>query len=146
MLLDTALDDPAFDLQSWWPSCCDFINGALGSGGSAPPTCLESCFGPCHSFVYVFVTASLNIPACTPQCDRALQVLLHCDAGSSRSGATLVAYLIHRLQQPAGECLAMAQRTRIAVSPNEGFWAQLLSWERRSQNQGRRFFFYPSPE
>jgi len=92
LLLDTALDDPAFDLQSWWPSCCDFINGALGSGGS---------------------------------------VLLHCDAGSSRSGATLVAYLIHRLQQPAGECLAMAQRTRIAVSPNEGFWAQLLSWERK---------------
>ena len=97
------------------------------------------------SFNSVFVTASLNIPACTPQCDSALQVLLHCDAGSSRSGATLVAYLIHRLKQPAGECLAMAQRTRVAVSPNEGFWAQLLSWERRSQNQGRRFLFFQAP-
>eukprot|EP00931_Biecheleriopsis_adriatica_P037663 TRINITY_DN21600_c0_g1_i1.p1 TRINITY_DN21600_c0_g1~~TRINITY_DN21600_c0_g1_i1.p1 ORF type:complete len:343 (+),score=45.31 TRINITY_DN21600_c0_g1_i1:244-1272(+) len=57
-------------------------------------------------------------------------VLVLCDAGSSQSGATVIAYLIFLLRRPAGECLAIAQRARSCVNPNEGFWAQLLSWER----------------
>jgi len=73
-------------------------------------------------------------PRCCEFIDAALHgqgsVLIHCDAGSSRSGATLVAYLVHRLRRPCGECLSIAQRARDAVAPNEGFWAQLLTWER----------------
>jgi len=57
-------------------------------------------------------------------------VLIHCNAGQSRSGTVLIAYLMHNLHRPLGECLATAQRSRAAVSPNEGFWSQLLAWER----------------
>lgn len=56
--------------------------------------------------------------------------LVHCDAGSSRSGATVVAYLVHRTKRPVGECLVLVQRARSCVAPNPGFQAQLLSWER----------------
>jgi len=58
-------------------------------------------------------------------------ILVHCEAGSSRSGATLVAYLVHCLRRPVGECLVLAQRTRSVVAPNDGFHAQLLAWERQ---------------
>lgn len=57
-------------------------------------------------------------------------VLIHCEAGMSRSGATLVAFLIHHLRRPMGECLVLAQRARSFIDPNEGFRAQLLAWER----------------
>ena len=56
--------------------------------------------------------------------------LVHCGAGSSRSGATVVAYLVHRAKRPVGECLVWAQRARSIIAPNPGFQAQLLSWER----------------
>jgi len=74
-------------------------------------------------------------PACCQFIDAAANcggsgVLIHCEAGSSRSGATLVAYLVHHLRRPAGECIILAQRARSVVAPNGGFQAQLLNWER----------------
>lgn len=73
-------------------------------------------------------------PRCCEFIDTALAqeggVLIHCEAGSSRSGATLVAFLVHHLRRSSGECLILAQRTRHVVAPNEGFCAQLLAWER----------------
>lgn len=73
-------------------------------------------------------------PRCCEFIDSALgangAALIHCNAGSSRSGATFVAYLMHRLRRPCTECLWMAQGVRNIIQPNEGFLSQLHSWER----------------
>lgn len=67
-----------------------------------------------------------------PWIDNALQnggrVLLHCAAGSSRSGAILVAYLMRSQNLAVEEALGLARRARPIVTPNPGFLEQLEKW------------------
>ena len=56
-------------------------------------------------------------------------VLVHCAAGASRSGAVMVAYLMHAEGLTAARALLEVQRIRSCVDPNEGFRRQLLEWE-----------------
>ena len=59
-------------------------------------------------------------------------VLIHCAAGSSRSGTMSIAYMIHK--KPAGErnlanCVEVLTAARPIVKPNPGYLEQLEKWE-----------------
>lgn len=56
------------------------------------------------------------------------RVLVHCAAGSSRSGAIIVAYLMWELKIPMQQALEMAQQRRPIISPNPGFCEQLQAF------------------
>lgn len=57
------------------------------------------------------------------------RVLMHGNAGISRSGALLVSYMMEQYSLPYSEALRLIQMRRFCVSPNEGFQAQLLEYE-----------------
>mmetsp|Transcript_123848 Transcript_123848/g.174655 ORF Transcript_123848/g.174655 Transcript_123848/m.174655 type:complete len:292 (-) Transcript_123848:26-901(-) len=57
------------------------------------------------------------------------RVLMHGNAGISRSGALLIAYLMYKLETTYAEALRLVQLRRFCVAPNEGFQAQLHEYE-----------------
>ena len=56
-------------------------------------------------------------------------VLAHCHAGSSRSGAFAVAFLMQTRGLTYGEALAAAREVRPAIAPNAGFRAHLRAFQ-----------------
>lgn len=56
-------------------------------------------------------------------------VLIHCQAGISRSSTTLCAYLMKSRGLSRDEAFAMIKDKRAIVKPNEGFWEQLRVYE-----------------
>ena len=70
-----------------------------------------------------------------PWIDRVVQaggrVLLHCAAGSSRSGAVMVAYLMHAQKMPLAKALEFARQARPIIKPNPGILEQLEIWSSR---------------
>lgn len=57
------------------------------------------------------------------------RILMHGNAGISRSGALLIAYIMQRHNLSYTEALRLVQLRRFCVSPNEGFQAQLMEYE-----------------
>lgn len=57
------------------------------------------------------------------------RVLMHGNAGISRSGALLVSFMMERYNLSYAEALRLVQLRRFCVSPNEGFQAQLQEYE-----------------
>ncbi len=64
-----------------------------------------------------------------PWMDEALRgggrVLLHCAAGSSRSGSVVIAYLMRFQHMTLQQALSTARRARPIIDPNAGFLEQL---------------------
>jgi protein-tyrosine phosphatase len=56
---------------------------------------------------------------------RGHKILIHCNAGVSRSGSVLIAYLMASLQIDYKQALSIAQEKRACISPNPGFVLQL---------------------
>eukprot|EP01129_Flabellula_baltica_P004280 TRINITY_DN147_c0_g1_i1.p1 TRINITY_DN147_c0_g1~~TRINITY_DN147_c0_g1_i1.p1 ORF type:complete len:248 (-),score=50.75 TRINITY_DN147_c0_g1_i1:156-899(-) len=56
-------------------------------------------------------------------------VLVHCAAGISRSGSTIVAYLMKKHEMNFDEALSKAKSRRFVINPNEGFIRQLREYE-----------------
>jgi hypothetical protein len=56
-------------------------------------------------------------------------VLLHCQAGASRSASIVIAYLIKCHQLSLEEAFKLSKQRRILTSPNTGFWRQLKDFE-----------------
>jgi len=59
------------------------------------------------------------------------KVLVHCQAGVSRSPTLVVAYLIARYGRPLMETFQMVKQRRQIVAPNFNFLGQLLEFEQR---------------
>lgn len=59
--------------------------------------------------------------------NRQEKILIHCNAGVSRSGSVLIAYLMASLKINFREALNLAQAKRACISPNSGFTQQLRS-------------------
>ncbi len=59
------------------------------------------------------------------------RVLVHCAAGSSRSGAVAVAWIIRQDRIPFSQALTRLQELRPVVLPNPGFAEQLEAFERQ---------------
>ena len=57
------------------------------------------------------------------------KVLLHGNAGISRSGALLIAYIMESQRTTYNDAFRIVQAKRFCVSPNEGFQSQLLEYE-----------------
>eukprot|EP00048_Salpingoeca_helianthica_P021081 m.10209 g.10209 ORF g.10209 m.10209 type:complete len:231 (-) comp5565_c0_seq1:29-721(-) len=58
-------------------------------------------------------------------------VLVHCNAGVSRSASIVAGYLITKMRQPYTTVLAEMKRRRPAVRPNDGFDKQLRAFSAR---------------
>jgi hypothetical protein len=56
------------------------------------------------------------------------RVLLHCATGSSRSGAIMIAYLMHTQNLTLEKALKIAQGIRPIIKPNPGFLEKLEKW------------------
>lgn len=65
-------------------------------------------------------------------------VLVHCEAGISRSAATVIAYLVRYRDFTLEEAFALVKARRSIVSPNHGFVQQLLSFETRLRHDASR--------
>ena len=57
------------------------------------------------------------------------RILMHGNAGISRSGALLVSFMMEQYGLSYTDALRLIQLRRFCVSPNEGFQAQLLEYE-----------------
>jgi dual specificity phosphatase 12 len=57
------------------------------------------------------------------------KILVHCNAGVSRSGSVLIAYLMACLRISFSQALAIAQEARACIDPNPGFTKQLNSMD-----------------
>jgi|APGre2960657404_1045060.scaffolds.fasta_scaffold66438_1 dual specificity phosphatase 12 len=91
-------DDEGADLLACLPPAVAFLRAALGGGGA---------------------------DGAPPPAGR---VLLHCDAGISRSAAIAAAYLMASAGLSADAALAAVRAAHPPASPNDGFLAQLALW------------------
>ena len=56
-------------------------------------------------------------------------VLVHCQAGISRSATIVISYLMKKLELSAQEANKRVRSLRYQASPNEGFWNSLEDYE-----------------
>ena len=82
-----------------------------------------------HSF-HLFVTDSVK--------NSKGRVLVHCQAGISRSATICLAYLISRYRLRLDEAYEYVKKRRSIISPNFNFMGQLLNWESESQSAERK--------
>jgi Dual specificity phosphatase, catalytic domain len=61
---------------------------------------------------------------------RSCAVLVHCQAGVSRSASVVIAYLMRRDHLSAKHALALVRKARPRIFPNAGFHQQLQLYER----------------
>lgn len=61
------------------------------------------------------------------------RVLVHCQAGISRSATICLAYLISRHRLRLDEAYEYVKKRRSVISPNFNFMGQLLNWESETQ-------------
>ncbi|KZO95405.1 DSPc-domain-containing protein [Calocera viscosa TUFC12733] len=97
-----------------------------------------------------------HLPACVRFISDALAanqgVLVHCQAGVSRSATIVVAYLMSSQSLPAEEALALVRAARPQASPSETFLAQLGLWREggfkvsRRDKATRRFYLNRTAE
>ena len=80
-----------------------------------------------------------HLPQCFRFIERAVEgdgrVLVHCNAGVSRSVAVVVAYLMPSRRLTYAQALAAVQRVRPTAKPNAGFVKQLQSYEHQCIGQ-----------
>ena len=73
-----------------------------------------------------------HFPQCFAFIDKALKhgrVLVHCNAGISRSSSIVVAYLMNRRRLGLSETLKLIKTARPKAQPNGGFMKQLQMYE-----------------
>jgi len=66
------------------------------------------------------------------------KVLVHCQAGVSRSPTLVMAYLMARYGRPMMETFSLVKERRSIVAPNFNFMGQLLEFEQRCRRREMR--------
>jgi protein-tyrosine phosphatase len=76
--------------------------------------------------------------------DRAIKaggnVLVHCEAGISRSPTIVISYLMVSTHQPLKACLDLIKRLKLNIGPNKYFFQQLIEFERTRYHTSGTFF------
>ena len=103
-----------FDLPSPPPPSSPFLSDTL----STPPL----------FFFSFFLTVVCWIAEAKRRSEQT-KVLLHCQAGVSRSATFMMAYLMWKNSGGFREALDFVSKKRCVVSPNGGFIGQLFLWE-----------------
>ena len=67
------------------------------------------------------------------------RVLVHCQAGISRSATICLAYLINARRVSLDEAFDFVKRRRQVISPNLAFMGQLVQFETDVNQTGRPF-------
>lgn len=90
----------------------------------------------CYSLLYIyvillFVVVTSDSPILFPDSirDSSGRVLVHCQAGISRSATICLAYLMKRKRVRLDEAFEFVRRRRSIISPNFSFMGQLLQFE-----------------
>ncbi len=141
-----------------------FVRFSLGSQDAAQDEDLLKLYSVTHilnmatgvqnyfpeTFIYLKIdlldlpTADLasQLPRCLRFIDDALRsdctnrVLLHCNAGVSRSASVAIAYLMEQHRLTLSEAICRLKAVRPSIRPNDGFMQQLRNFERRLINSG----------
>ncbi|KXJ12801.1 Dual specificity protein phosphatase 19 [Exaiptasia diaphana] len=58
-------------------------------------------------------------------------VLVHCNAGISRSSTAVIAYLMHSMRMTLSDALELVREARPVAKPNDGFMKQLQEYEQK---------------
>jgi protein-tyrosine phosphatase len=75
-------------------------------------------------------TPPTALPFISQGIEREEPVLVHCDAGISRSGSVVVAYLMASRELSFEDALKTARAVRVCIDPNEGFTRELKNIHR----------------
>jgi len=118
------LNDSANEnLLAQLPSTFEFIDRALsGNYTSATPPSSEKEGSKLTTGTETVVSTS------SPRKTRNV-VLIHCNAGVSRSPAVCIAYLQYRFGWPLKKAHKFVRQARIATAPNNGFLKALVDYE-----------------
>ncbi|GMI34267.1 hypothetical protein TeGR_g3972 [Tetraparma gracilis] len=121
-------DEPSFQIRPYFKPASDFIASCLETSPDSIP--------PPSSFAASAASSSLSssLPSApqTPSSRKAAQappspkVLVHCNAGMSRSCSLLIAYLLRSGFGTLHHCFSHVKQFRIQCSPNPGFLDALL--------------------
>ncbi|KAG2490222.1 hypothetical protein HYH03_011347 [Edaphochlamys debaryana] len=115
-------DSEDSNMLQYLPAAIKFLDGALGGAGpgqAAPGTEPEAL----EKVLEAPAGALPPVPAAAPGRAR---VLVHCQAGVSRSPTVVIGWLMHSRGLSADDATALVRRRRPCADPNEGFAAQLV--------------------
>ncbi|KAM7406337.1 hypothetical protein PAMP_000719 [Pampus punctatissimus] len=120
LVLDIA-DNPVENIIRFFPSTKEFIDSCLATGGKDTCcfqfSCLECDRGKKKVMTTVFWFAVLG------------KVLVHGNAGISRSAALVIAYLMETFGMKYRDAFSHVQERRFCINPNVGFVHQLQEYE-----------------
>lgn len=102
----------------------NIVETCEGSSYILPLTLSNMLFVLCFPF-YDFISDSVK--------NSKGRVLVHCQAGISRSATICLAYLISRYRLRLDEAYEYVKKRRSVISPNFNFMGQLLNWETETQ-------------
>uniref|UniRef100_A0AAQ4Q870 Serine/threonine/tyrosine interacting protein n=1 Tax=Gasterosteus aculeatus aculeatus TaxID=481459 RepID=A0AAQ4Q870_GASAC len=117
LVLDIA-DNPVENIIRFFPSTKEFIDGCLATGGKDARTFVKSRRTKCMFLI--------NIIFCLVPAGK---VLVHGNAGISRSAALVIAYLMETFGMKYRDAFSHVQERRFCINPNVGFVHQLQEYE-----------------
>ena len=88
---------------------------------------IQSQFDAC----YMFIENALMHNGSFANHDIYNKVLIHCVAGVSRSATIAISYLMRRYKLTCQDGLEVVKAARPFVEPNEGFWSQLVEFDKK---------------
>ncbi|KAJ4461724.1 hypothetical protein PAPYR_1856 [Paratrimastix pyriformis] len=138
-------------LRPFFDRCFAFLDDALGMEKPRPTSAYPLAPSPllCAGRTLPSILPYPNTPVVPgspsvdpPKVPSNHKVMIHCQAGISRSGALLIAYLMSRFRLTLLAALAVARAVRPLIRPNEGFIGQLAEFEEElflAANPGQNF-------
>ncbi|XP_034043303.1 serine/threonine/tyrosine-interacting protein isoform X2 [Thalassophryne amazonica] len=115
LVLDIA-DNPVENIIRFFPMSKEFIDSCLATGGKDASCSLFICF-KCFVFKELILFLSSG------------KVLVHSNAGISRSAALVIAYLMETFGMKYRDAFSHVQERRFCINLNVGFVHQLQEYE-----------------
>ncbi|CAJ1048970.1 serine/threonine/tyrosine-interacting protein [Xyrichtys novacula] len=120
LVLDIA-DNPVENIIRFFPSTKEFIDSCLATGGKHERH-FHLSYSECHVGGRKLVVRALFFASLG-------KVLVHGNAGISRSAALVIAYLMETFGMKYRDAFSHVQERRFCINPNVGFVHQLQEYE-----------------